>query len=31
MEDGATGMVSDIEGVWILGGRVISRSIRDEI
>ena len=30
-EDDAKGMVSDIEGVWSLGGRVMSRSIRDGI
>ena len=30
-EDDAKGMVSDIEGVWSLGGREISRSIRDGI
>ena len=30
-EDDPKGMVSDIEGVWSLGGREISRSIRDGI
>ena len=30
-EDDAKGMVSDIEGVWSLGGRVMLRSIRDGI
>ena len=28
-EDDDKGMVSDTEGVWTLGGREISRSIRD--
>ena len=30
-EDDDRGMVSDIEGVWSLGGREMSRSIRDGI
>ena len=30
-ENDAKGMPSDIEGVWSLGGRMMSRSIRDKI